>query len=696
MAQLYKINNKRYEFTNVDSAAVTAYTLTEADFNKWIKIDTTTTSVDIQMPDGLSEGFRCIVENTGVFTVNYINGVGTSLATQQDNLTEDQYRTVEIVFNNSEWRLQGYVGRNDISSLYDVNTDAQGVPNDGDVLQYDFNAGIWSSASQPPLFGRSAETIDFILAAEDHGKIIPVDTTVLPVDVALNLGLDSGFKVRLINVGTGDMTITAAPTLNIPTTTITGQYTFVDIFHAGLETYYGVIGTQSSTGGIFDYLKINSTGTEASASGTGAIALGENVTSTAAQTISIGTNSTASAIGAVALGNASSADGATSIAIGSSANASVDDAIAIGVSADASAAGAVAVGDGATSNASDAIQLGPGANSSIDTLQYLSRTIATSNGVKAFDIGGIPGGAADDGNLAVDTANDALYFYSTGAWHPAGAGGSFLGVNTVQAAPNLNASLEAIGLGGGVIAAASSDQSILIGDGAVSSGTFGTGQIVMLGADSQIVAGTSTSSGSIVIGQAAQVLNAQEGTSIGLAASVQATRGIAVGAGSDIFTNCTNSIAIGYNSVAQNSSASAIAIGSGADANAASNGIAVGTAATVSNLNAIAIGNATSASNSSTVAIGPNSSATQPDAIAIGNNADATANGAIQLGAGTNSTANSIQLESLLLATTDGIVLTDTAGAPVDTPAVRTCRFDDTTNILYVYNGSAWVSTTLT
>jgi len=660
MAQLYKINNKRYEFTNVDSAAVTAYTLTEADFNKWIKIDTTTTSVDIQMPDGLSEGFRCIVENTGVFTVNYINGVGTSLATQQDNLTEDQYRTVEIVFNNSEWRLQGYVGRNDISSLYDVNTDAQGVPNDGDVLQYDFNAGIWSSASQPPLFGRSAETIDFILAAEDHGKIIPVDTTVLPVDVALNLGLDSGFKVRLINVGTGDMTITAAPTLNIPTTTITGQYTFVDIFHAGLETYYGVIGTQSSTGGIFDYLKINSTGTEASASGTGAIALGENVTSTAAQTISIGTNSTASA------------------------------------SADASAAGAVAVGDGATSNASDAIQLGPGANSSIDTLQYLSRTIATSNGVKAFDIGGIPGGAADDGNLAVDTANDALYFYSTGAWHPAGAGGSFLGVNTVQAAPNLNASLEAIGLGGGVIAAASSDQSILIGDGAVSSGTFGTGQIVMLGADSQIVAGTSTSSGSIVIGQAAQVLNAQEGTSIGLAASVQATRGIAVGAGSDIFTNCTNSIAIGYNSVAQNGSASAIAIGSGADANAASNGIAVGTAATVSNLNAIAIGNATSASNSSTVAIGPNSSATQPDAIAIGNNADATANGAIQLGAGTNSTANSIQLESLLLATTDGIVLTDTAGAPVDTPAVRTCRFDDTTNILYVYNGSAWVSTTLT
>ena len=42
-------------------------------------------------------------------------------------------------------------------------------------------------------------------------------------------------------MGTGTMTITAAPTLNIDSTTISSQYAFVDLFHSGLESYYGVI-----------------------------------------------------------------------------------------------------------------------------------------------------------------------------------------------------------------------------------------------------------------------------------------------------------------------------------------------------------------------------------------------------------------------------------------------------------------------
>lgn len=421
MAQLYKVNNKRYEFVEIDSAITTAYTLTESDFNKWIKADTTDASIDIQMPDGLSEGFRCIVENTGVFTVNYVNGAGTSLATQQDNITEDQYRTVELVFNSSEWRLQGYIGRNDISSLYDVNTDAQGVPNNGDVLQYDFNAGIWTAASQPPLFARSAETVNFILTEEDHGKTIPVDTTFAPVDVALNLGLPDGFKVRLINVGTGIMTITAAPTLNIASTTINTQYTFVDLFHSGLETYFGTINNVTLAGTALDYLKVNSTGTEANASGSTAIALGDTAVANGGESIAIGFNSTTTGTDTVAIGKNSSASPSGSIALGVSANTTTNSAaVAIGSNASCSGFESAALGAASSCTANNSIQLGSGTNSIGNSLQFRARTIATNEGIKAYDIAGIPGGSASDGNLAVDTNVNELYVYSNSAWRSVG------------------------------------------------------------------------------------------------------------------------------------------------------------------------------------------------------------------------------------------------------------------------------------
>lgn len=417
MAQVYKINNKRYEFVEVDSSLTSAYTLSESDFNKWIKADTTDSSIDIQMPDGLSEGFRCIIENTGVFTVNYINGAGTSLATQQDNITEDQYRTVEIVFNNSQWRLQGYIGRNDISSLYDVNTTAQGVPNDGDVLQYDVNAGLWSAASQPPLFARSAETIDFILTEEDHGKIIPVDTSFAPVDVALNLGLSDGFKVKLINVGTGTMTITAAPTLNIASTIINTQYTFVDLFHSGLETYFGTINSVTLSGTALDYLKVNSTSTEANASGNEAIALGSLAIGNGVQSLAVGLNATCAGADSISIGTNAEAALSRSVSIGLDSRVDFNpEGVAIGDSASCTGFRSIALGAGAVVIPDNSIQLGQGTNNNVDTLQYRSRTIATPEGIKAFDIAGVPGGTATNGNLAVNTLANSFYFYSNNNW----------------------------------------------------------------------------------------------------------------------------------------------------------------------------------------------------------------------------------------------------------------------------------------
>lgn len=241
MARTYLVDSKRYQYIDfVPTVGATEYLLSEADNNKWIKIDTTNEDGDVQLPLNISEGFSCIIENTGPFTVNYLNEAGTSAATEQDLFTEDQYKTVEVAFNQNEWRIQGYIGRNDISSLYDVNVTAGGLPENEDVLTYNLNSGVWQAGKQPKFIPRSPENLDFIIQKSDHGKIIPVNTTFAPVDVAINTGLPAGFYCRVQNVGTGSMTITPGVTWNSPITSVNDQYAYIDIFHSGLEQYYVV------------------------------------------------------------------------------------------------------------------------------------------------------------------------------------------------------------------------------------------------------------------------------------------------------------------------------------------------------------------------------------------------------------------------------------------------------------------------
>jgi len=691
MAQLYKINHKRYEFVDIDSTITTAYTISETDFNKWIKVNTSENDVDIQMPDGLSEGFRCIVENTGEFTVNYVNGVGTSLATQQDNLTEDKFRTVELVYNTTQWRIQGYVGRNNISSLYDVNTDATGVPNNGDVLQYDFNAGIWKAAPQPPFFSRSPENIDFILTEEDHGRTIPVNTTLAPVDVALNLGLPAGFRVKLINVGTGDMTITAAPTLNINTTTITGENTSVELFHSGLETYYGLIlGKDQSSGQ--NYIKVNSTGTESSASGTDAIAIGPNVAAGGGASLAIGLNAASSGNNTVSIGAGSSASTAASIAIGKDSSTITNSGgIAIGFSSSTSGSNAISLGLSSSATASESIQLGSGTNSIADTLQYRDNTIATVDGIKAKEIPGVPGGTAQTASLAVDINNNALYFYS-GSWLPAAGGATFLSAESSLSNPSIGSNTNVVAVGGGS-QIDTGNNSIVIGDASVITGANGANEAIAIGQSSQIVSGTSASNGSIAIGQSSLISNSLNSIAIGHDSQCASTSSISIGSNAAVSVLATGAISLGTNSAV--TGINSIAIGSSSDSNA-DNSLSIGSNSQALSSGSIAIGTTSTSNDDNAIAIGSSTSATAINSIAIGNNSDVSANGAIQLGTGNNSLVNSLQFQDLLIATTDGLVITDTNGLPTDTPVIGTVRFDDTTNVLYIYNGSAWVSTTLT
>lgn len=371
MAQVYKIDNKRYEFVEIDSSVNTSYILTEADHNKWIKIDTDANSVNLQLPLQISEGFKCVVENIGQFTINYVNAGGTSIATQQDTFTEDKFRTVEIVRNGTEWRVQGFVGRNDVSSLYDVNVTAQGPLSDGQVLAYDGQTGNWRADDRLVYIPRSPEVADFVLQESDHAKIIPVNTNAAPVDVAINLGLPSGFYCKIVNIGTGNLTITSAPSLDIATTSINQKYGYVDLFHQGFETWTGLIGRGGIEGGE-PYFLANSGGSTPTATGINSVAIGPS------------TLTTINATSGVALGNAASVD------------------------------------------AANAVQIGDGNNDTANTLAFRDKVIANDLGLVAHVRNGPPSIFAyppNVGQLYIDATTDFFYWADGSNWHSVEPGG---------------------------------------------------------------------------------------------------------------------------------------------------------------------------------------------------------------------------------------------------------------------------------
>lgn len=604
MARLYTINTKRYDFVDIDSSVITSYIVGESDHNKWLKIDTTTSSVNLQLPDGLSDGLRFVVENTGDTTINYQNGVGTSIATQQDLFTEDKFRTVECVFNapTNEWRIQGFVGRNDISSLYDVNTNATGVPSIGDVLQY--NGSVWTTGKLPPFTPNSLITVDKILDDQDHGQILPVETSALPVDIAINTGLDAGFYCRIINVGTGTVTLTPAVTFNSPVVSLTNQYDYVDIWHAGLEQYYAVTNNaDGGGGGGSDYLVVNSTGSFPTGNGVNSVVIGPNsfTNSGADGAVSIGNSCGIASLGlgGVCIGSNADVAGAHGIAIGLNAGAGTD-GVAIGDNAHADVNG-VAIGNGAEVTAFDGVQLGAGVNSTADTLQFGSSIIAHNTfGIRANSGSSNPIGAGlAAGTIFLNTTTTQLNYYNGTTWAPASANPYILyNAATFGLTPSDAGGSSNLLIGGSTVASADQHQ-------------------IVIGADAE-----GTSEGDIVIGVSAEAIG-------------------------------DFSISLGHT--------------------AATNG-------------------------SQAIAIGRNSDSSANDSVAIGGSAVVSGSGinAVQLGAGTNATANTVQYLTAPIAGANGVIIKTTSGAPVTPAEIGTANFDPGTNILYIYNGTSWVSTTLT
>ena len=116
-----------------------------------------------------------------------------------------------------------------------------------------------------------------------------------------------------------------------------------------------VIGSSSTSAGGSDQVAV---GEGASASDTGAVALGEDSTSSAYYSVAIGEGSEALANADVALGYNSTASGLFSTALGRASNTSSLESTALGYNSSASARGAVAIGESAIANQSHTARFG--------------------------------------------------------------------------------------------------------------------------------------------------------------------------------------------------------------------------------------------------------------------------------------------------------------------------------------------------
>ncbi|PEH69655.1 hypothetical protein CRM91_09580 [Burkholderia ambifaria] len=105
----------------------------------------------------------------------------------------------------------------------------------------------------------------------------------------------------------------------------------------------------------------------------------------------MGANDTATGDGAVALGNANTATGNSALALGSSSQATADNTIALGNKAVASAIGAQAYGSAASATAADALAFGTNATANVANSIALGANSVTSAavGTSSATIGGV-------------------------------------------------------------------------------------------------------------------------------------------------------------------------------------------------------------------------------------------------------------------------------------------------------------------
>lgn len=186
-----------------------------------------------------------------------------------------------------------------------------------------------------------------------------------------------------------------------------------------IDSHLAAIDTELASVGGDPYIDINSSGSQPTANGNNAVAIGSGAQTAFDNNISIGTGAiTTNSFSAIAIGQNANGEGQLSVSIGSGATALNNGGVSIGNGANSTGgSGAIAIGRFASSTAGG-IQLGTGTNPNSNTLQYLSNTIANSTSIQLStqSTGTVPASTPAAGTAVFDTSNDTLYIYNGSTW----------------------------------------------------------------------------------------------------------------------------------------------------------------------------------------------------------------------------------------------------------------------------------------
>jgi len=362
------------------------------------------------------------------------------------------------------------------------------------------------------------------------------------------------------------------------------------------------------------------------------IAVGANATALGDNSITIGADASNESAFGIAIGDGVTLEGANSIAIGSQ--------LTIGVNG-SPALRAVAIGGNIGPSANNAVQIGVGTNNTENSFQYLSTTIANSEGIQAPTFTTTPTSNPVDGSLAIDNANDTLYFRSGSNWLQAG-GEPYVEINSTETLP-INNDSDSV-----VIGPSSSSQ-----DG-FDNLTLGKNNVVH---DPSGLAGFGSFENAII-----GFSNNTNGCFYSYTYGSFANNDYA---NSFINTGFNNSIQGDPNTNTEASDVVAIGSSLNADGRAgklAQRVVMLGSSSTVSGVNGVS----------------------------IGHNADITANNAIQLGTGSNTTDGSLQYRTNIIANAFGLQSVTSSGAPTSLAPDGSLSVDTLNQTLYVRSNNAW------
>ncbi len=152
------------------------------------------------------------------------------------------------------------------------------------------------------------------------------------------------------------------------------SYTIRGVTYNNAGGAFGAVDTAlNSIVGGSTYVRVNSSGAAANASGADAIALGSNAQATQSGSIAVGLNASSTGVNSIAIGTGATATGSVAVGAGASAAnggaaygdgavATASLSTAVGPNASATAANAVAIGSGSTNNVANTVSFGSAGN----------------------------------------------------------------------------------------------------------------------------------------------------------------------------------------------------------------------------------------------------------------------------------------------------------------------------------------------